>query len=94
MLPCQKEKCLKFPICKNQRTIFCTPLYDYLYCKVQNQDEGYSILTELVDCYRDKRHLARSYIADPKDGAPIINAKRLMEEMPNEPKPPTMSNLP
>jgi len=94
MIPCQKDKCLKFPICKSQRTIFCTPLYNYLYCKVQNQDEGYSILTKLVNCYRDRSVLKRSYITNLKDGAPIINAKRLIEEMSNEPKPPTMSNLP
>ena len=94
MIPCQEDKCLKFPICKNLRTIFCTPLYNYLYSSIENQDEGYSILTELVDCYRDRKDLRRSYVVHPEDGAPIINSKRLMEEMPNEPKPPTMSNLP
>lgn len=83
MIPCKEDKCLKFPICKNQRTIFCTPLYNYLYCKIQYQDEGYSILTKLVDCYRDKVDLTKSYVVNIKDASPIINAKRLMEEMPN-----------
>jgi hypothetical protein len=81
MIPCQEDKCLKFPICKNQRTIFCTPLYDYLYAKIVNQDEGYSILTNLIDCYRDKVDLTRSYIVDIKDASPIINAKRLMDKI-------------
>ena len=79
MLPCIEDKCLKFPICKTQRSIFCTPLYDYIYCKVEYQSEAYSILLELVDCYRDYEKYKGATARDYMDGAPIINASRLME---------------
>jgi len=54
-------------------------LYDYIYCKVEYQSEAYSILLELVDCYRDYEKYKGATARDYMDGAPIINASRLME---------------
>ena len=80
MIPCKKDKCLKFPVCKTKRTIFCTLLYNYMYSTMNKQDEAFSILVHLIECYRDRGDLQRRYMADIKDSSPIINSYRLIGE--------------
>jgi len=80
MIPCRKDKCLKFPVCKTQRTIFCSLLYNYMYSTINKQDEAFSILVHLIECYRDRGDLQRRYMADIKDSSPIINSYRLIGE--------------
>ena len=36
----------------------------------------YSILLELITCYRDKADLIKNQLTNPKDSAPIINSRR------------------
>jgi len=30
-IPCIKDKCLKYPVCKSKRTISCDKLFKYVY---------------------------------------------------------------
>jgi len=47
-IPCIKNKCLKYPICKYKKSIECKELYAYYkklyiyYKKASNQDDIYS----------------------------------------------------
>lgn len=77
MTPCERDKCLKLPACKSKRTIFCNPLYQFMFTDIQKQDEGYALLTNLIDVYRDEQYPGDG----PFQGAPIINANRLADKI-------------
>ena len=80
MIPCKESKCLKFPVCKTKRTIFCTLLYVYLR-EIINEDEVYEILQDLVSCYPNETEFGLNHVAELKRNEPvIIHGDRIMKE--------------
>lgn len=77
MIPCKENGCLKYPICKSKTTIFCTPLYNYMYQNNENWHDGFNSLQNLIDVYRDRNIVNSSLF----EGAPIINSTRLMDKV-------------
>ena len=52
MIPCIEEKCLKFPVCKNKKEVFCRSLYQY--CTDLEEKKCNDIVWNLINMHLPK----------------------------------------